>query len=136
MAVFNENQDLHSDDIMDVCEIEVPFSIATCSMDKKIVIYNLVDMEKIRVLEGDHIKGVKRLAYSANFGGHLISVGHEIFANVWGPESLISDILIGKLKGHSKPIIDTKFIGKTPFNVTIDEKNNCRIWDIRTMVCL
>ncbi len=121
---------------MDICELEVPFSIATCSLDKKIVIYNLVDKQVIRILDGDHIKGVKKLSYSSHFGGHLISVGHEIYANVWGPESLISDILIGKLKGHSKPLLDTKFIGKTPFNVTIDEKNNIRIWDIRTLVCL
>src|SRR5690606_27576184 len=98
--------------------------------------YNLVEKEIIRILDGDHIKGVKKLAYNGKFGGHLISVGHEIFANVWGTESLISDILIGKLKGHTKPLLDIKFIGKTPFNVTIDEKNNIRIWDIRTLVCL
>lgn len=126
----------------------MPFSIATCSLDKKIIIYNLVEKEIIRVLEGDHIKGVKkylfkivkhshyRLAYNSHFGGHLVSVGHEIYANVWGPESLISDILIGKLKGHTKPILDSKFISITPFNVTIDEKNNIRVWDIRTLVCL
>ena len=116
---------------MDICEIHNPFSIATCSLDKKIIIYNLLEKEVIRILEGDHSKGVKKMSYNPYFGGHLVSVGNEIFANVWGPESLISDILIGKLKGHTKPLLDTKFIGKTPFNVTIDEKNNIRIWDIR-----
>ena len=121
---------------MDVCELEAPFSIATCSLDKRIVIFNLIEQKPIRILEGDHVLGVKKLAYNSNFGGYLVSVGHEIYANVWGPESLISDILIGKLKGHTKPIIDTKFISQTPFNVTIDEKNNIRIWDIRTLTCV
>ncbi|CDW71705.1 UNKNOWN [Stylonychia lemnae] len=136
ITTFNEDLKLHNQEIMDVCEIDNPFSIATCSLDKKIVIYNLIEREPIRILKGDHIKGVKRLSYNGHFGGHLVSVGHEIYANVWGPESLISDILIGKLKGHTKPIIDTKFISITPFNVTIDEKNNIRIWDIRTLQCL
>ena len=121
---------------MDVCEILNPFCIATCSLDKTIILYSLEEQTILRTLEGDHVKGVKKLSYNSHFGGHLISVGHEFFANVWGPESLISDILIGKLKGHSKPLLDTKFIGKTPYNVTIDESNSIRIWDIRTLVCL
>ena len=121
---------------MDICELDIPFSIATCSLDKKIYIYNLVEQEVIRIIEGDHYKGVKKLAYNGNFGGHLVSVGNEIFANVWGPESLISDILIGKFKGHTKPLLDIKFRGRTPFNVTLDEKNNIRVWDIRTLNCL
>ena len=133
---FNLNGELHTDLIMDACEIEVPFCIATCSMDKRIALYSIQEKEIIRIIEGDHVKGVKKLAYNGNFGGHLISVGHEIYANVWAPESLISEILIGKLKGHTKPILDTKFIGIAPFNITIDEKNSIRIWDIRTMTCL
>ncbi len=51
-------------------------------------------------MEGDHDKGIKRMAYTPFNGGYLISVGYEIFANVWCPESVVGDILIGKLKGH------------------------------------
>ena len=66
----------------------------------------------------------------------MISVGSEVFANVWGPESLISDVLIGRLNGHIKPLVDSKFIGKTPFNMTVDVGNSIRIWDIRTLTCM
>ena len=100
------------------------------------VIYSLVEREIIRIIDGEHPKGVKRLSYSAEFGGHLISIGFEVYANVWGPESLISEILLGKLKGHTKPIIDVSFMGTSPFAVTLDEKNNLRLWDIRTLQCL
>jgi WD40 repeat protein len=72
---------------MDICEIDIPLCIATCSLDKKIVLYNLVDNETIRVLSGDHSKGVRKLSYNGSFGGHLVSTGSEIYANVWGPES-------------------------------------------------
>lgn len=36
----------------------------------------------------------------------MISIGHEVFANVWAPESLVSDIHIGRLKGHKTSITD------------------------------
>lgn len=90
----------------------------------------------MRVLSGEHITGVKKLSYNGHFGGHLVSVGNEIFANVWGPESIISDILIGRLKGHAKPLVDTKFVGRSPFNITLDNENILRMWDIRTLTCL
>lgn len=109
---------------MDICEIDNPVCIATCSLDRTIIMYDLQARSVIRKIDdGDHITGIKRLVYNPYFGGHLISVGHEIYANVWGPESIISDILLGKLKGHSRPILDTKFIGKSPFNLTMDESN-------------
>lgn len=30
----------------------------------------------------------------------MISIGNEIYANVWAPESMVSDMHIGKLSGH------------------------------------
>jgi len=89
----------------------------------------------IRVLE-EHITGVKNLSYSSSFGGHLLSVGHEIYVNVWAPESRISEVLIGRLKGHSKPVCFATFLNKRPFCATLDEGNNIRLWDIRTHSCL
>jgi WD40 repeat protein len=121
---------------MDLCEIENPLCIATCGMDRRILMYSLKENYKIRVIEGDHEKGIKRMSYTPVNGGYLISIGYEIFANVWCPESVVGDILIGKLKGHSRPIIDSKFIGSTIFNVTIDENKEIRIWDIKSSSCL
>ena len=60
----------------------------------------------------------------------MISIGNEIFANVWAPESLVSDIHIGKLKGHEKAIVDGQYLNRAPFFVTIDELNSLRFWDI------
>lgn len=49
---------------------------------------------------------------------------------------MVSDIHLGKLKGHSRPLVDTKFIGNSPFNMTVDQENEIRIWDIRSFSCL
>ena len=95
----------------------------------------MIEREKVRILR-EHVTGVKRLSYSGHFGGHLVSVGHEIYVNVWAPESKISEVLMGRLRGHTKPVIDAKFLNNRPFVVTVDEANFIRIWDIRTLVCL
>jgi WD40 repeat protein len=78
---------------------------------------------------------VRKLSYCPQFGGFLVSVGYEVIANVWGPEAMVSNIHLGKLRGHSRPLIATKFLGKSAFNITIDEKNEIRIWDVRSCTC-
>ena len=122
---------------MDLIEITSPKCIATCSLDRRIVLYNIIDQAVVRIIEGDHNnKGVKRLSYYPESGGFLISTGYEVYANVWCPEAMVSDVHMGKLKGHTRPLIDTKFIGKTPFNATIDETGEIRIWDIKSLSCI
>jgi WD40 repeat protein len=66
----------------------------------------------------------------------MISISNEIVANVWSPESLVSDIHIGRLKGHSKTIVDGNFLGKAPFFVTIDVTNTLLFWDIKTLAAV
>ncbi len=121
---------------MDLCEIENPPCIATCGMDSKIVLYSLTERYVVRIVEGEHPKGARRLSHSPLNGGYLISTGYEVYANVWCPEAVVGEILVGRLKGHSRPIIDNKFIGNSPFNVTIDESREIRIWDIRICTCM
>lgn len=96
---------------MDLCEMINPFCIVSCSLDKTIHFYSYAEKEQIKVIRGEHEKGVKKLAYTAQFDGHLVSLGNETFANVWGPEAASSDLMLGRLKGHTKPLNDTKFLG-------------------------
>lgn len=123
---------------MDLIELSSPFCVATCSLDKRIALYNLVDKYVLRIIEGGehNNKGIKKLSYYPDGGGFLITIGYEVFANVWGPEAMVSDIHLGKLKGHARPLIDTKFIGRTPFNATIDQTGEIRIWDIKSLSCI
>ena len=66
----------------------------------------------------------------------MISIGNEIYANVWAPESLVADIHIGKLRGHKKSIVDGQFLNRAPYFVTIDETNNVFFWDIVSLDCI
>lgn len=86
---------LHNDNITDIIEIMAPLCIATASLDRTIVMYDLKNKEVLRRLNDGHITGIKKLCYVENFGGQLISLGFETFVNVWGPENLFGDALLG-----------------------------------------
>jgi len=121
---------------MDIVEIDSPLCVATCSLDATIILFSLLEGSQIRVIHGDHRNGVRRLAYSPVLGGYLVSVGYEVTASVWAPESVVSDNFLGKLKGHTKPVVEGTFIGRSPFLATVDKVNTVRIWDIKSFACL
>lgn len=76
---------------------------------------------------------IRLLRYRADQGTQMISISSDIEANVWAPESLVSDIHLGKLKGHKKQITDGQYLGRAPYFVTIDETNLICFWDIVTL---
>lgn len=95
---------LHSDLVTDCAEIASPFCVATSSLDRTIVLYDLKNGEALRRFARKHVTGVRQLRYMSAFGGMLISVGFEIYANVWGPQNLFGNAHLGRLKGHRHPI--------------------------------
>lgn len=82
--------------------------------------YDINQGEVLRIINENHEKGILHLRYQSINNATMVSIGTEIYANVWSPESLISDIHLGKLKGHKKAITDGNYLGKSPFFVTID----------------
>jgi len=52
---------------------------------------------------------------------------------VWCPEVSLTRSYIGKLEGHASTIVCCKFIAGAPNAVSVDDKANIRIWDIRTL---
>ena len=101
---MGEAVQLHSDLITDCCEILNPFCIATCSLDRSIVLYDLKNREALRRFKRKHVTGVRELRYMQGYGGMIISTGFEIYANVWGPQNLFGNAHLGRLKGHRSPI--------------------------------
>ena len=69
----------------DCVEIPSPFCIATSSLDRTIVLYDLRNKEALRRFSRKHVTGVRHMRYMHDFGGLLISTGFEVYANVWGP---------------------------------------------------
>ena len=102
---MGEPVQLHSDMLTDCIEITNPFCVATCSLDRTIVLYDLKNGEALRRFSKKHTTGVRHMRYMKDFGGMLISTGFEIFANVWGPQNLFGNAHLGRLKGHRNPIV-------------------------------
>ena len=94
----------HTGEITDCIEILNPLCIATCSLDKTIVMYDLDSRQILRKIQEHHKKGIRHLRYQAINGAHMVSLGTETHANVWAPESLVSKIHLGKFVGKSSLI--------------------------------
>ena len=71
-----------------------------------IILYDIEHNEQLKKVSAHHKKGIRFLRYQQQNGGHMVSIGNEIYANVWAPESYGSDMHVGKLSGHKKSIID------------------------------
>lgn len=132
----DDPQQLHSDLITDCVEVLSPLSIATSSLDRSIVLYDLKRKEVLRRFTKKHVTGVCHLRYMKDFGGMIISTGFEIFANLWAPQNLFGNAHIGKLQGHRTPIVGLDIIPGRPFVYTIDETNEMIIWDVRSIQSL
>ena len=74
---------LHSDLITDCAEILSPFCVATCSLDRTIVLYDLKNREALRRFDRKHVTGVRILRFMKNFVGMIISPGFQNYANDW-----------------------------------------------------
>jgi WD40 repeat protein len=117
-----------------MAEILNPMCVATCSLDRSIVLFDIVHREHLRTIPNAHEKGIRHLKYNFATGGQMISIGSEIYVNVWAPESLVSDIHVGTLKGHKKGVTDGAFLGMAPYFATIDETYMINIFDIVSMI--
>jgi len=126
----------HKDRIMDVIEFSSRPVIATCSLDRKICIWDLYTGCKVGSFKPKHLTGVKSLDYTTHSSSLLISVGYEEVIKVWSTELPIDHAYIGSLKGHKSSVISAKFLKSSPYVVSIDEKLNLRLWDVRKLDCI
>ena len=125
----------HPDTIMDVIEIYSPHLVATACMDHKIRLISFKEQSVVAVYH-EHKTGVRRLSYCHLYNSSIASVGHENYINIWSPEMSLYKAHLGKLEGHNSTVIDAQFSDQTPFLISLDLKENVRVWDIRTMDCL
>ena len=127
----------HRNEIYDVIEIKKPFLILTGCLDGLIRLVNVRDSQFIKIWKY-HNSGVKHLDFNPNMerNGYILSTGFEYNINLYCTDLSLDNAFRGKLKGHSLPLIDCKFINYTPICVSVDEAGHIRIWDTRLKICL
>ena len=106
----------HKDEIYDVIETKKPFLILTACLDGLIRLINVKDLEFIKTWKY-HSSGVKHLDYNPNLesNGYILSIGFEYTINIYCTDLSLDSAFKGKLEGHFAPLIDCKFINKTPY---------------------
>lgn len=126
----------HEQSILDAVEIRNPKSIATASLDGNVIVWDVNEHKSLGCLNGRHSRGVRSVDYTSEYGGNIISVGYERDIHIWSPEVTLSKCHSGKLEGHNSPVVSCKFFRNRPICISVDEKANVRVWDIRYQACL
>lgn len=129
----------HSKKITKVIDIRNPKLIISCGLDGYICLWdgdvtssdNLVNTMEEPNQRGR--RGVRCMTYNYEFGGNVLTCGFETHIKVWQPEVSTTRPFQCRLEGHNHTVVCCEFIKGTPNAVSIDEKGNIRIWDIRTL---
>lgn len=106
--------------------------LASASLDKKIILWDLLDNSVKREYKGKHKKGIMVLDFSEALI-LLISGGfdHEIY--VWNP---YIDAPVHNLSGHVSPIIGLAFVQNPLHIISIDQDCIMKVWDTKKFKCV
>ncbi|CAD8098769.1 unnamed protein product [Paramecium sonneborni] len=122
--------------IIDCVEVVHMKMIATASLDKQVVVWDLNTKDiKIVVSLKEH-GGIHSLIYSYYYQ-IFITCGYSTYINVYEINPKFHDVtMIGKLSGHTSMLTSIQMIGRSPVLISGDDGGTLRLWDIRTFSCL
>ena len=90
----------HDDMVLDLCSLDTIESIASCSLDTTISVWDVLTGSRRQLLQG-HRMGVTSMAYHEE-RRLLFSSGFDHDALVWSP---FTPTVLYKLKGHTCPLV-------------------------------
>ena len=104
--------------------------IAACSLDKLIILWDIVKRHAVQEIKLDTVS-VHSLAYSIDFRV-MFSAGYENHINIWSFER--SDCYhMDQLGGHNAQVTAIEVIKDTPLLISADEIGFIKTWDIRNL---
>ena len=121
----------HTDMVLDLCSLDTIESVASCSLDTTISIWDILTGSRRQLLQG-HRMGVTSMAYHEE-RRLLFSSGFDHEALVWSP---FTPTVLFKLKGHTKPLVGVNVVPNSNQVVTADTDGFCKVWDVRTFQCV
>jgi len=119
----------HTSTITDILIVQARDLFFTCSMDAKIVCWDLKILSFRRQFIG-HKKGVLSLGW---INDNLISAGLDRDALIWNP--YVSK-KIYTLKGHQHSLIGVRTLEDSNQIITSDISSCIKIWDSRNLTCV
>ena len=127
-----ENRDGHTSVVTAILPLPKLQFLASASLDKKIILWDLLENKPKREYVGYHKKGIVALDFSEALI-LLISGGfdHEIY--VWNP---YIDAPIHNLSGHVAPIVGLAFVPNPLHIVSVDLDCIMKVWDTKKFKCV
>lgn len=119
----------HEERITDVCEITHLRLLAACSLDKKIIFWDVLQRLPVQILK---LEGVSShsMCYCQDFRV-LITAQYENSISIWSFEGKDCSLL-ARLKGHNAQVTSIQMLKDTPLLISADEIGFLKTWDIRT----
>ena len=78
-------------------------------------------------------KGFAGLEYSSLQSHFMVSWGFSYNVAIWNPYFSLNNPYCGSYSGHNNVINTCKILSKSPTCLSLDARNNIRIWDLRSL---
>lgn len=122
----------HTKPLQAFCWMADMMSLASASLDSKVVIYDLVLKKRMHVLT-NHKKGVTFLAFCPK-NHMLLSGGFDSFICIWDPGA---GIMTHMIEDHDCSLVGICHVPTTEYEfLTIDSDSTVKHWDLRRLVCM
>eukprot|EP00347_Sterkiella_histriomuscorum_P004350 403360783 len=123
----------HEERITDLCEITHLRLLAACSLDKKIIFWDVIQRLPVQILK---LEGVSShsMCYCQDFRV-LITAQYENSISIWSFEGKDCSLL-SKMKGHNAQVTSIQMLKDTPLLISADEIGFLKTWDIRNCQCV
>lgn len=129
--INSQNVQGHTDLITDLIMIPKLQYLASCSLDKQVILWDTITLQKRRTYK-QHTMGVVSLSFNPEYI-LLFSAGFDHEICVLNP---YIDQPVYKIQAHNAPIVCIKAIQSTPQLVSCDSDGIVKVWDIRTFKCV
>lgn len=135
----------HNQRITDIEQVRLSRLLATSSFDGLIRIWDMNTSQLITELKDptvsshnykDFGSGFKSMSYTTECGGYLLTTGFNQYISVFSPDTSLSKSYVGKLEGHSGIVLVCEVFEGTPHCISVDDKFNIRVWDLRTFLTI
>ncbi len=121
----------HKDIVTDLLMLPKLQYLASCSLDKKVILWDTITGDQKRVYT-EHTMGVVSLTFNTE---HILlfSAGFDHDIYVWNP---YIDNPVYKVQAHNAPIVCVFAIDHTPQLISSDSDGIVKVWDIRSFDCV
>ncbi|KAG8470167.1 hypothetical protein KFE25_008588 [Diacronema lutheri] len=110
--------------------------LTSASLDGTVRIWHLGQRVCLKVLRGEHARGIVAMAYAPVERGTLITVGVDGGMCAWSLHGSLPIFRAARAHGHEAPLVCAHALGGTPYVIIADQAARVSVWDCRSHACV